>query len=172
MPIACTTTLHIRHPLTDITLNAGIGPDGPVVLSTAFGIHGRARKAGEPALAGAASGWAAQIAAYLRGETRDLSSIPLNMTGITPFRRAVLEAARRIPRGTTVSYAQLAAMAGSPGAARAAASAMRNNRFPLIVPCHRVVRTGGGIGGFMGRTSGSAITLKRRLLALESARGA
>jgi len=172
VPTPVTTTLHIRHPLTCITLEAGVGPDGPVVLSTAFGIRRRARAAGESALATAAAAWSVRIAAYLSGDIHDLSSIPLDMTRITPFRRAVLEAARRIPRGTTVSYAELAAMAGSPGAARAAASAMRNNRFPLIVPCHRVVRTGGGIGGFMGRTSGSAIALKRRLLALESGREA
>ncbi|MBN1129711.1 MAG: MGMT family protein, partial [Chitinispirillaceae bacterium] len=63
--------------------------------------------------------------------------------------------------------ARLAEMAGFPGAARAAASVMRKNPFPLVIPCHRVVRSDGSVGGFMGKRKGAAVALKKRLLARE-----
>ena len=84
----------------------------------------------------------------------------------TEFQRRVIRRCRRIPYGKTATYGQIASAAGSPGAARAVGSCMAANRFPLIVPCHRVVRSGGGIGAF---SAPGGTRTKRRLLAMESA---
>lgn len=81
-----------------------------------------------------------------------------------PFRRAAWRALGGIPRGHTISYAELARRAGEPRAARAAGSACGANPLPLFIPCHRVVAAG-GLGGFS-----SGLAWKARLLALEGAR--
>jgi methylated-DNA-[protein]-cysteine S-methyltransferase len=107
------------------------------------------------------------IQGFLDGSIKDLSSLPLDFTGISGFSKKVLTTARSIPYGKTVSYAKLSAMAGKPMAVRAAASIMRNNPFPLIIPCHRVIRSDGSIGGFMGKLKGKEIRLKYRLLKRE-----
>jgi methylated-DNA-[protein]-cysteine S-methyltransferase len=84
----------------------------------------------------------------------------------SPFRRRVLETLRReVPWGETVTYGELAAMAGVPGAARAVGTAMATNPVPLVVPCHRVVASGGRIGGYGGGLHG--VATKRALLARE-----
>lgn len=80
----------------------------------------------------------------------------------TPFERRVWDAIATIPRGRTVSYAALAAAAGKPKAARAAANACGKNPCPLIIPCHRVVASNGSLGGFS-----AGVKLKRKLLTLE-----
>jgi methylated-DNA-[protein]-cysteine S-methyltransferase len=90
----------------------------------------------------------------------------LDLDGITPFRRRVYTALRRIRRGRTVTYAELAARAGTPGAHRAAGSALAGNPLPILVPCHRVLRTGGGIGQF---SAPGGARLKERMLRLEGA---
>lgn len=74
--------------------------------------------------------------------------LPLDLTAVTPFRRRVLEQATTIPRGEVRSYGWLARHVGKPGAARAVGSAMATNPVPLIVPCHRVVRSDGHIGAY------------------------
>ena len=75
--------------------------------------------------------------------------------------------ATEVPSGQVISYGGLAAKLGRPGAARSVGSCMAKNRFPLLIPCHRVVASGGHLGGFMnGRSDGLAI--KRKLLASES----
>ncbi len=87
-----------------------------------------------------------------------------------PFFEKCWRACRRIPRGQTRSYAQLAEMAGSTvSASRAAGQAMRNNPLPVIVPCHRVIAAGGDLHGFAGSCDGSseALARKRTLLELE-----
>jgi methylated-DNA-[protein]-cysteine S-methyltransferase len=109
------------------------------------------------------------IKQFLDGRARSLTALPFRLDGVTPFQRRVLLACRKIPWGSTVSYARLAKMAGRPKAVRAVAAVMRNNPFPLIVPCHRVVASDGGLGGFMGKKSGKALALKRRLLENEGA---
>lgn len=86
----------------------------------------------------------------------------------TRFARRVVAELRRVPRGETVSYADLAERAGSPRAARAVGGVMRTNRVPLLIPCHRVVGAGGRLGGFSAPTG---VDLKKRLLALEAAPG-
>ncbi len=93
----------------------------------------------------------------------DLAS--LDWRGITPFHREVLERCAQIPAGQTLTYGELAARAGRPRAARAVGSAMARNRWPLIVPCHRVVGSDGRLTGYSG-TGG--IETKRRLLGLEA----
>jgi methylated-DNA-[protein]-cysteine S-methyltransferase len=92
--------------------------------------------------------------------------VPLDLTGVDGFRRTVLETlVREVGWGETVSYGELAAMAGSPRAARAVGSAMRSNPLPFVIPCHRVITAGGRIGGYGGGRN--AIELKRSLLARE-----
>ena len=106
------------------------------------------------------------IQRHLDGDPQDLSSIPLDFDGFADFRRRVYEAARRVPSGRTVSYAELALLAGSPGAFRAVGSAMGKNPVPMLVPCHRVVASGGRPGGF---SAYGGLATKARLLALEGA---
>jgi O-6-methylguanine DNA methyltransferase len=92
------------------------------------------------------------------------SPLPVLVAG-TPLRLAVLRALTEVPLGSRVSYAALAARAGSPRAARAAARVMSTNVVPLVLPCHRVVPSGGGIG----RYDGWGAEVKARLLDLEAA---
>jgi methylated-DNA-[protein]-cysteine S-methyltransferase len=81
------------------------------------------------------------------------------------FYRDVLRATARVPYGETLSYAEIAARAGRPRAFRAAGSALGSNPLPLIVPCHRVIASGGGLGGY-----GGGLDVKEFLLGLEGAR--
>jgi methylated-DNA-[protein]-cysteine S-methyltransferase len=106
------------------------------------------------------------ILALLRGGAGDLSEIALDMAGVPPFHRRVYETARAIPPGATLSYGEMAARLGSPGAARAVGQALGRNPFPIIVPCHRVLAAGGRIGGF---SANGGTATKLRLLALEGA---
>jgi len=97
---------------------------------------------------------------------RPAFAVPLAMQGVSDFGQRVYAAARSIPYGEVRTYGWLAEKAGSPGAARAVGGAMATNPVPLIVPCHRVVRSDGGIGGFSAR---GGVDLKRKLLFLEGA---
>ncbi len=112
----------------------------------------------------------AQAAAALRAWTEgdgDLTAVPVDLAGLPPFRCAALTALRRIGRGHTTTYAGLAALAGRPGAARAAGGAVAANPVPMFVPCHRVLAAS-GLGGFSADCPGlEALALKRRLLAHE-----
>lgn len=103
-----------------------------------------------------------RLGSHLAGVPTSYEGIPIDLDWATPLQRELVAVARAIPWGEVVSYGELAALAGAPGAARAAGSFCAGNRFSLIVPCHRVVAAN-GIGGY-----GSAgPQLKRRLLALE-----
>ena len=89
--------------------------------------------------------------------------VPLDWRLIrAPFTRRVLQATSRIPFGSVSSYKEMATAAGSPRAARAAGNALGNNPIPIVVPCHRVLHSGGGIGGYTG-----GLDKKRTLLSLE-----
>jgi methylated-DNA-[protein]-cysteine S-methyltransferase len=90
--------------------------------------------------------------------------IPVDWRLHDGFGRRVLRATARIPFGNVLSYAQVAAKAGSPRAYRAAGNALGSNRIPIVVPCHRVVATGGKLGGYTG-----GIARKEYLLELEGA---
>ncbi|HET6323333.1 MAG TPA: MGMT family protein [Planctomycetaceae bacterium] len=102
---------------------------------------------------------------YAQGQFVDLRSFKIDLGRTTPYRQKVLETARRIPYGKTMSYGELAARSGKPRAARAVGSAMASNRIALLIPCHRVVAAGGAIGGFSCRTG---VELKQRLLEMEA----
>jgi methylated-DNA-[protein]-cysteine S-methyltransferase len=111
-----------------------------------------------------------RLRAWMRGATDDFRDVPLPEG--TDFQRRCWRACRRIPRGEVRTYGWLAAAAGRPGAARAAGQAMRRNPMPIVVPCHRVVGSGGWMGGYSGesgeRTGG--IARKRFLLQREAAK--
>lgn len=108
-----------------------------------------------------------RICHYLDGAHDDFTDINLDFTGLTNFQIRVLENARKIPRSSCVTYSELANRSGYPDAVRAVASVMRMNRFPLIIPCHRVVRKDGCTGGYCGQQSGNMAELKQRLLSIE-----
>ena len=107
------------------------------------------------------------ITSLLRGEPRDFSAVALDMEGIPEFDRGVYEAARGIAAGATVSYGELAARVGERGLAREVGQALGRNPFPIIVPCHRILATGGKAGGF---SANGGVATKLRLLTIERAR--
>jgi methylated-DNA-[protein]-cysteine S-methyltransferase len=112
---------------------------------------------------------AEQLDRWFRGEI-DGAEVDVDLSSLAGFRREVLETLRReVGRGETVSYGELAAMAGRPGAARAVGTIMAGNPVPFVVPCHRVVAAGGRIGGYGGtaETASSNVDLKRTLLRRE-----
>ena len=106
-----------------------------------------------------------QLKALLRGEDVDFTNVELDLDGVPDFDRRVYALVRALPRGVTATYGEIATRAGSPGAAQAVGQVMGHNRFPLVVPCHRVVAAGGGNGGF---SAPGGVDTKLRLLALES----
>jgi methylated-DNA-[protein]-cysteine S-methyltransferase len=101
---------------------------------------------------------------YFGGEPIDFSALGLDLANVEPFRRTIYDALRAVGWGETVTYGELAKLAGAPGAAQEVGVAMARNPVPLIIPCHRVLAAGGKIGGFSapGRTE-----TKQRMLALE-----
>jgi len=103
-----------------------------------------------------------QIDKYLKGKLRDFDC-PLDQKG-TPFETKVWSELIKIPYGETRSYREVAEAIGHPKAFRAVGNANGSNSIPLIVPCHRVIETNGGLGGY-----GHGIEVKKRLLELEKA---
>ncbi|HPM75892.1 MAG TPA: methylated-DNA--[protein]-cysteine S-methyltransferase [bacterium] len=99
---------------------------------------------------------------YFAGKKVNFSLDDLDFTGLTPFFQTVYRAAFRIPRGAVSTYGALAKAAGSPHASRAVGQAMAKNPLPIVVPCHRVVRGDGHLGGFAG-----GLEQKRALLQLD-----
>ncbi|WP_406288712.1 methylated-DNA--[protein]-cysteine S-methyltransferase [Streptomyces sp. NBC_00209] len=103
-----------------------------------------------------------QFEAYFAGTLREFS-LGLDWSLTAGFHRQVLqELARGVPYGAVAGYGELAERVGQPGAAQAVGAAMGSNPLPVVVPCHRVVESDGGIGGF-----GGGLETKRQLLALE-----
>jgi methylated-DNA-[protein]-cysteine S-methyltransferase len=113
--------------------------------------------------------WAKELVDGLRrfaeGEPVDFANVPLALDHLTSFGRRVIGACRRIGWGQTRSYGELANECGAPGAARAVGTVMAKNRYPLVVPCHRVLASGGGLGGY---SAPDGLRMKRRLLATET----
>ena len=103
---------------------------------------------------------------YTDGAPVDFLEFDVELGDLTPFSRAVIESCRHISYGETLSYGGLASRAGAPGAARAVGNVMRNNRCPLVIPCHRVVHNDGRVGNF---SAPQGVRLKERLLAMEAA---
>jgi methylated-DNA-[protein]-cysteine S-methyltransferase len=103
-----------------------------------------------------------RLRAYFAGTEDDFADVELDLGDLTPYGQALVEALRDVPRGDVVTYGELAALAGRPGAARAAGTFCAQNRFGILVPCHRVVGAN-GLGGYGSLGS----EYKRRLLVLE-----
>jgi methylated-DNA-[protein]-cysteine S-methyltransferase len=108
---------------------------------------------------------ARRLVAWFGGARDDFRDVELDLEWCTPLQRALVEALRAVPYGETVSYGELAALAGRPRAARAAGSLCARNPFAIVVPCHRVVGAS-GLGGY----GALGLAYKRRLLALENPR--
>ena len=91
---------------------------------------------------------------------------PLDLDRLTPFQRSVLQTAQRIPVGNVWTYGQLARAIDKPRASRAVGQALGRNPVPIVVPCHRVIASDGGLGGYSG---GGGVESKKLLLRLEGA---
>ena len=102
-----------------------------------------------------------EILAYLSGTVKRFS-VKLDLRGLPKFSSAVLRATRQIPFGATCSYGSIAARIGAPRSSRAVGNALGRNPVPILIPCHRVVASGGKLGGFTG-----GLAMKRALLSLE-----
>jgi methylated-DNA-[protein]-cysteine S-methyltransferase len=106
-----------------------------------------------------------QITAYFEGSCVNFSpDIPIILDGLGVFSSKVLTICREIEFGQRTTYAGLAKMAGLPAASRAVGNALAKNPLPLIIPCHRVLRTDGKMGGF---SAPGGISLKKKMLVLE-----
>jgi len=106
-----------------------------------------------------------QITAYFDGSCVNFSQdIPIVLDGFSSFCSSVLTACRDIEFGQTLTYGQLAKKSGRPNARRAAGNALARNPLPLIIPCHRIIRSDGKLGGF---SAPGGITLKKKMLELE-----
>ena len=108
-----------------------------------------------------------RVIASLEGKHDDMADVALDMTGVPPFNQKVYEVARAIPPGRTLTYGEVAARLGEPGASRAVGQALGHNPFAPIVPCHRVLAADNRSGGFSG---GAGVPTKLRMLEIEKAR--
>jgi methylated-DNA-[protein]-cysteine S-methyltransferase len=138
-------------------------PDGPEAATRARLLR-RAPDTSEQPMPDEVRRAVEQILGLLRGEISELGAIPLDMDQVPPFHRRVYETARGIAPGQTISYGDLAARLGQPGAARAVGQALGKNPFALVVPCHRVLAADGRMGGF---SANGGVTTKLRLLTIE-----
>jgi methylated-DNA-[protein]-cysteine S-methyltransferase len=102
---------------------------------------------------------------FADGEPIDFADVPISQAHLTQFGRRIIAACRRIRWGQTSSYGGLAAKCGATGAARAVGSVMAKDRFPLVVPCHRVLAAGGRLGGY---SAPGGLQRKKELLAMET----
>lgn len=107
---------------------------------------------------------AERLRRYFGGARDDFADVEIDLDGATEFQREVAAALRAVPYGETVTYGELAALAGHPGAQRAAGTFCAHNRFAVVVPCHRVVAADG-----LGSYGSLGVAYKRRLLELEGA---
>lgn len=121
----------------------------------------------KPASTFGAHALASAMHEYFQGGPLDFPLGYIDWTGTPEFHRRVLEACTMVVRGQTRTYGQLAIVAGSPGAARAVGQAMARNRWPLIIPCHRVVGQSGQMTGYSGA---GGVDTKRALLDFEAGR--
>ena len=107
---------------------------------------------------------------YAAGRAVDFGNVEvIRPRPLTDFQQRVVDTVRAIPRGETLTYGEVAALVGSPGAARAVGTVMANNPVPIIVPCHRVVGSAGGLGGF---SAAGGVRTKQWMLDLESGNAA
>ena len=109
-----------------------------------------------------------RLEAFAAGEPCDFADVQLALPSLTPFQQRVIAETRGIGYGQTLTYGELAARAGAPRAARAVGTVMSSNRIPILIPCHRVIASGGRLGGY---SAPQGVDLKRRLLEMEAAAG-
>jgi methylated-DNA-[protein]-cysteine S-methyltransferase len=105
-----------------------------------------------------------RVREHLAGKPQPLAEVPLDLSRASAFDTKVFRALQAVPAGKTTTYGELAKIAGSPGGSRAVGRAMATNPFPLLVPCHRVLASGGKEGGF---SAYGGLLTKEKLLALE-----
>jgi len=105
---------------------------------------------------------AEQIQSFLKGEAVDFEVRLVDLGECSEFQRKVLLAEHKIPRGWVSTYGRIARSLGAPNAPRAVGTALARNPFPIIIPCHRTIRSNGDLGGF-----GGGLSMKRALLVLE-----
>lgn len=109
-----------------------------------------------------------RVQKHLHGDPQDFQDIVVDLDAMGPFARQVYEAVRTIPAGRTVTYGELAKAMNRPAASRAVGQALGRNPIPLIIPCHRVLASGGKPGGFSAH---GGVETKARLLEIEGASG-
>jgi methylated-DNA-[protein]-cysteine S-methyltransferase len=156
-------TISHRSPIGPISITW----DSETAMIDHIGIGDRAT----PAPRGAAKASAPASVAMLQGQLDAYfndSNFTFTLEGLLPndltaFQRRVVDCVCIIPSGRTRSYAEIAVEAGSPGAARAVGRVMARNRYPIVIPCHRVITSSGGLGGYTG-----GLKIKRSLLSFES----
>jgi len=129
----------------------------------------RCAGASERAPSGAVADAVEAITRLLAGERVDLRDIAVDSTGIDDFDRRVYAVTRAIAPGRVLTYGEVAAQVGADASARAVGQSLGRNAMPIVVPCHRVVATGGGLGGF---SAPGGTATKRRMLAIEDAQPA
>ena len=154
-------------PYGDLIISAG--PAGVTSVRLNSSKRGRASPSRDGALPKAPREYRAIASAferYFAGDAHALDRVTIDLSGVqSDFQRTVLQTLRQlVPPGLTMSYGELAAASGRPGAARAVGAAMANNPVPLIVACHRVLASDGTLHGY-----GGGLDMKRRLLAMEGA---
>ena len=103
-----------------------------------------------------------QVQSFLEGKAVDFRESLIDLGECSEFQRRVLLAEHKIPRGWVSTYGRIARSLGAPNAARAVGTALSRNPFPIIIPCHRAIRSNGDLGGFRG-----GLGMKRALLELE-----
>ncbi len=108
-----------------------------------------------------------RISRYYEGNIVEFGDIAVELPFGSEFARKIFQACREIPYGKVVSYSELAEMAGVPGTARVVGNILGRNPVPLIIPCHRVIKADGKIGGFMRNIEGASI-VKQRMIELET----
>ena len=151
--------------LNDAVVRLSFGHAGPDEVRSALS----AEQGGEPSVE---QDWSPDLRKrlqdYATGAIDGFQDVPVALEGRTRFQRSVISALRRVGYGETVSYGELAELAGSPRSARAVGRVMATNRVPLVIACHRVLASGGALGGF---SSPQGTAMKRRLLDLEGVEG-
>jgi methylated-DNA-[protein]-cysteine S-methyltransferase len=152
----------VKTPIGDLALSASERG----LARIEFG-PGRDRGDGSPAAERHLAAARAALLRYFAGDPRAFREIEIDLEPATPFRARIYAELRAIPFGETRSYAELAALAGRPRAARAVGTAMAENPLPIVLPCHRVLGAHGAIGGY-----GPGLAMKRWLLGHEGARDA
>ena len=154
----------IESPLGDLTAYwSELG-----LSRLAFGQHAEEKSQASVVSIGATAGpraLASALAEYFDGGELEFALAHIDWTGTPVFHRRVLEHCAQIPRAQTLSYGKLASAVGSPGAARAVGQAMARNRWPLVIPCHRVLGHSGRLTGYSGA---GGVDTKRSLLDFEA----